>query len=97
MSRLNYRHLYYFWQVASLGNLTLVAKQLHISQSALSAQIKQLEESINLVLFDRSGRKLVLTEAGKHIFAYANDIFMKGKELESFIQHGSELLSDCLP
>jgi LysR family transcriptional activator of nhaA len=89
MSRLNYRHLYYFWKVASLGNLTLVAKQLHISQSALSAQIKQLEDSINLVLFDRSGRKLVLTEAGKHILGYANDIFMKGEELESFIQHGT--------
>ena len=44
LSRLNYRHLYYFWMVAKEGHLTRVAEQMHLSQSALSMQIRQLEE-----------------------------------------------------
>jgi len=90
VSRLNYHHLYYFWQVATHGNLTQVAQNLHVSQSALSSQIRQLEASMNVSLFERAGRKLVLTEAGQHVLRYAYDIFNKGEELESFIRHGVE-------
>lgn len=90
MSRLNYHHLYYFWQVATQGNLTQVARALHVSQSALSAQIKQLEESMDTRLFDRQGRTLQLTEAGQRVLVYANDIFSKGAELESLLRHGIE-------
>ena len=64
MSRLNYHHLHYFWRVATLGNLTEAARQLHVSQSALSAQIRALEESMETKLFERSGRRLVLTATG---------------------------------
>lgn len=88
MHRLNYHHLYYFWRVAVLGNLTQAAHELHVSQSALSAQIKQLEHAANTTLFDRVGRRLVLTDAGRRVLAYAEDIFATGEELESFLRQG---------
>ncbi|WP_440054136.1 LysR family transcriptional regulator [Pseudoalteromonas sp. T1lg65] len=88
MGRLNYHHLYYFWRVAKTGNLTQTAQALHISQSALSAQIKQLEHNIDTVLFERVGRKLVLTEQGKQVLNYAEDIFSKGQELEALLSKG---------
>lgn len=53
MSRLNYHHLNYFWHVAKIGNLTKTAETLHVSQSALSSQIKQLEDAIGNQLFTR--------------------------------------------
>ncbi|WP_115718990.1 LysR family transcriptional regulator [Gallaecimonas mangrovi] len=96
MSRLNYHHLYYFWQVARQGNLTQTAQKLHISQSALSSQIKQLEESLNVKLFTRQGRKLQLTESGYHALNYANDIFKNGEELEQLLTSGSALPSTPL-
>ncbi len=88
MAKLNYHHLYYFWQVAKSGNLTNTAKNLHISQSALSSQIKQLESTMDTELFSREGRKLVLTESGQHTLLYAEEIFSKGEELESFLLKG---------
>lgn len=88
MSRLNYHHLYYFWRVATLGNLTEAARQLHVSQSALSAQIRTLEESMNTSLFARQGRRLVLTDAGQRVLTYAGDIFSRGEELEALIKRG---------
>lgn len=90
MSRLNYHHLYYFWRVALEGNLTQVAQALHVSQSALSSQIKQLEHTMDVQLFDRVGRKLKLTAEGSRVLAYADDIFKKGEELESFLQKGAD-------
>lgn len=88
MSRLNYHHLYYFWRVAVVGNLTQVARELHISQSALSVQIKQLEHNMDVSLFERRGRSLQLTGAGRRVLAYAEDIFTKGEELESYLAKG---------
>ncbi|KJY98132.1 LysR family transcriptional regulator [Pseudoalteromonas ruthenica] len=88
MNRLNYHHLYYFWRVARLGNLTQAAQELHVSQSALSVQIKQLEQSMAIKLFARQGRNLVLTDMGKRVLAYADDIFNKGEELSSFLLKG---------
>lgn len=96
MSRLNYHHLYYFWQVARAGNLTKTAQNLHISQSALSSQIKQLEESLTVKLFTREGRKLQLTESGYHALNYANEIFKNGEELEQLLTSGSALPSTPL-
>ena len=90
MSRLNYHHLQYFWHVAKVGNLTRVAEKLHVSQSALSAQIKQLEESLGCQLFLRQGRKLMLTEIGNVTFSYAESIFNKGNELENLLRRGVE-------
>lgn len=88
MPRLNYHHLSYFWHVAREGNLTKAAASLHVSQSALSSQIMQLESSMGVALFLRQGRKLVLTEMGIQTLSYADEIFQKGDELESFLRQG---------
>jgi len=81
LQSLNFHHLYYFWRVARAEHLTHVAQALHLSQSALSTQIQKLEHRLNAVLFDRQHRKLVLTESGRLVFAYAENIFGLGQEL----------------
>lgn len=78
---LNYHHLRYFWAVAHEGTLTGAAKRLHVSQSALSVQIKQLEEQLGQTLFDRRGRRLALTEAGQIALDHADAIFSVGDAL----------------
>jgi len=85
---LNFHHLRYFWAVAKEGNLTRAAGQLHVSQSALSAQIKQLETELGQPLFHRTGRTLTLTEAGQLAFAYAETIFATGNELIAVLREG---------
>ena len=86
--RLNYHHLYYFWAVAKDGNLTRTAAQLHVSQSALSSQIKALEEDLGQALFLREGRSLQLTEAGRLALTYAETIFVTGNELYALMKDG---------
>lgn len=81
VARLNFHHLHYFWRVARAGHLSRVAAELHVSQSALSAQIRQLEERIGEPLFDRTGRKLLLTDTGRLVLEYAERIFDLGTEL----------------
>lgn len=88
MAKLNYHHLNYFWQVAKQGNLTKAAESLHVSQSALSSQISQLEHNMDVALFSRVGRKLVLTDIGQTTFSYADEIFSKGAELEALLLQG---------
>lgn len=88
MRDLNFRHLYYFWTVAKEGNLTRSAQQMHISQSALSSQIKQLEEQLNQRLFNRQGRTLQLTESGYLVLEYAESIFSLGSEMLSMMESG---------
>lgn len=79
--RLNFHHLRYFWAVAKEGHLTRAAEHLHISQSALSAQIRALESQLGHDLFHREGRRLVLTETGRLVLDYAEGIFALGREL----------------
>ena len=81
MSDLNYHHLRYFRAVAHDGNLTRTAERLNLSQSALSVQIKQLEERLGHALFERRGRQLYLTEAGRIALDRADTIFAAGEEL----------------
>ena len=90
MSRLNYRHLHYFWAVAKDGNLTRTAETLHVSQSALSTQIKQLEDQLGQALFSRAGRALQLTEAGRVALTYAETIFETGNELTALLRDGKQ-------
>jgi LysR family transcriptional activator of nhaA len=85
--RLNFNHLRYFWAVAHEGNLSRTAEQLGVSQSALSIQIKKLEEQIGHDLFDRQGRQLVLTEAGRIALDHADSIFQTGEELMSVLKN----------
>ena len=87
-SRLNFHHLHYFWAVAKDGNLTRAAGKLHVSQSALSKQIKLLEEQLGQPLFARVGRTLKLTEAGQLALGYADTIFASGSELVAVLREG---------
>ena len=96
MSRLNYHHLHYFWAVAKEGNLTRAALQLHVSQSALSTQIKQLEVQMGQALFSREGRVLQLTEAGRVALTYADTIFETGNELTALLRDGKRLAKQVL-
>ncbi|APE30665.1 LysR family transcriptional regulator [Halomonas aestuarii] len=86
--KLNYHHLYHFWQVARSGHLTRTAESLHVSQSALSHQIRQLEERLGQKLFLRQGRQLRLSEAGRLAFDYADAIFRQGEELTALFTEG---------
>jgi LysR family transcriptional activator of nhaA len=80
---MNYKHLRYFRAVAHEGRLTRAAETLNLSQSALSMQIRQLEAQLGHDLFERSGRTLSLTEAGRVALDYADAIFATGDELVS--------------
>jgi LysR family transcriptional activator of nhaA len=88
VQRLNYHHLHYFWAVAKDGNLTRAATRLHVSQSALSVQIRQLEDQLGQALFERRGRTLQLTEAGRLAMSYAESIFAAGGELVALLREG---------
>lgn len=86
MVEFNYHHLRYFWAVAHDGNLTRAAERLNLSQSAVSVQIKQLEAQLGHALFERRGRQLVLTEAGRIALDHADAIFAAGRELIGTLQ-----------
>ncbi|MEO1581867.1 MAG: LysR family transcriptional regulator, partial [Pseudomonadota bacterium] len=83
---LNFKHLRYFWAVAHSGNLTRAAEQLHVSQSALSVQIRQLEEWLGQDLFERQGRSLVLTEAGRIALEYSDTLFSVSDEFVNVLK-----------
>ena len=87
MSELNYHNLRYFWAVAREGNLTRAAERLFVSQSTVSVQIKKLERQLGHALFEREGRTLVLTEAGKITLDYADSVFDLGDELMAALGH----------
>jgi LysR family transcriptional activator of nhaA len=81
MPDMNFNHLRYFWQVAHDGNLTRTASRLNLSQSAVSVQIRKLEDRLGHALFERRGRQLHLTEAGRITLDYADTIFGAGQDL----------------
>lgn len=86
MQDINYNHLRYFWQVAHDGNLTRTAQKLNLSQSALSVQIRKLEDRLGHPLFERRGRQLHLTEVGRIALDYADTIFEAGQDLLATLQ-----------
>jgi len=86
MRDLNYNHLRYFWAVAHEGSLTRAAAHMNVSQSALSVQIQKLERQMGHPLFERVGKKLVLTEAGQIALDYADTVFQAGDELMSTLR-----------
>ena len=88
MDWLNYHHLRYFWTVARKGGVRKAAEELHVSQPSISAQLRLLEESFGEKLFQRSGRNLTLTDAGRLVLSYADEIFATGRELMSAVKHG---------
>ena len=83
MRKLNYHHLYYFWAFAQEGSVTAACERLGVAQPTVSAQLRSLERSIGQPLLQPVGRNLELTEAGRVVYRYANDIFALGDELVS--------------
>lgn len=81
MQWINYHHLLYFWMVAKEGSIAEAAKRLRLSQPTISTQLRTLEDTLGVQLFDRSGRRLVLTEVGRVAFRYAEQIFTLGREM----------------
>jgi LysR family transcriptional activator of nhaA len=78
---LNYHHLLYFWTVAQTGSITAAGERLSLAQPTLSTQIRTLERNLGHTLFQRTGRRLHLTETGRDVLRYADAIFSTGNEL----------------
>jgi LysR family transcriptional activator of nhaA len=78
---LNYHHLRYFWMVAKEGSLRKAAERLSVSQPSISAQLRLLEDALGEKLFRRSGRGLQLTDSGRLVYGYAEEIFTIGREM----------------
>ena len=87
MEWLNYHHLHYFWVVAREGSVAKACQQLRLAQPTISGQIRELENSFKEALFQRSGRNLVLTETGRIVYHFADEIFSLGRELQETIKH----------
>lgn len=81
MEWLNYHHLLYFWTVAREGSIARASEVLLLAPPTISGQLKDLERSLGEKLFTRAGRNLALTDVGKHVFRYADEIFTVGREL----------------
>lgn len=89
MKWLNYHHLIYFKEIATTGSISKASEKLLIGQPALSAQLKQLEDELQIELFERKNRKLVLTDAGKVVLKYADEISRLGQELLTVVEEKS--------
>lgn len=105
MDWINYHHLLYFWVTAREGSITRASEKLKLAQPTVSGQIQSLEKAIGEKLFLRQGRKLSLTETGRMVFGYADQIFTIGQELTDVLQnrpaHGPNRvkvgIADALP
>ena len=86
MEWLNYHHLLYFWTVARVGSVGGASEELRLTQATVSAQLKALEEALGENLFRRAGRGLALTDTGKLVFRYADEIFSLGQEMMGALQ-----------
>ncbi len=78
---LNFLHLKYFWTVAREGSVAAACKQLDVAQPTISMQIRKLETALGQKLFERKGRGLILTDEGRVVLEYAEDIFSLGREM----------------
>lgn len=81
MDHLNYQHLLYFWTVAREGSVTRASEKLLLAPSTISSQVRTLEEALEVQLFDRSNRRMTMTEMGQVVYRYAEEIFTLGQEL----------------
>jgi LysR family transcriptional activator of nhaA len=84
---INYKHLHYFWVVAKQGGIARASERLHLTPQTISGQISLLEEQLGEALFNKVGRNLVLTETGRLVLSYADEIFALGGELEEAVHN----------
>ena len=87
MKNLDYRQLHTFWTVAKEGGVTRASAKLYIAQPTISGQLRELERSVGEQLVVRSGRGIVLTACGRHVFQYAEEIFSLGREMLDGLRH----------
>jgi LysR family transcriptional activator of nhaA len=87
MPTLNYKHLHYFWVVAKAGSIARASEQLHLTPQTISGQLSLFESIQGEQLFKKSGRNLELTEAGRMVLSYAEEIFSLGQELQQVLHH----------
>lgn len=85
MSPLNYNHLYYFYVVAKEGSIVKASETLNLTPQTISGQISNFESQIGILLFERKGKKLHLSELGQLVLNYAEEIFQIGNELKNVI------------
>jgi LysR family transcriptional regulator, transcriptional activator of nhaA len=83
---MNYKHLHYFLQVAEAGSVAAASRQLHLTPQTISGQIQLLGDRLGGPLFEKVGRRLVLTETGQLALNYAKQIFSLGSELEAAVR-----------
>jgi LysR family transcriptional activator of nhaA len=86
MRHLNYSHLQYFWAVAREGSIAKASQSLHLTPQTISGQLKLLDEAVGQPLFNRVGRRLVLSDMGRVVFEYADEIFSVGAELANVVR-----------
>lgn len=89
MASLNFKHLRYFWAVAKAGSIARASAQLHVTPQSISSQLAELEVSLGALLFRRSGRGLEITDVGRRIVSYAEEIFGLEDELLSVVRDQS--------
>ena len=87
MEWFNYHHLLYFWTVVRAGSIHRAGQEMRVSAPAISTQLKKLEEQLGEKLLTRSGRRLVLTQMGRTVFSYADDIFTLGREMVDVVKN----------
>ena len=93
MATLNYKHLHYFWMVARTGSIARAAEQLHLTPQSISGQLSEFADALGVVLFRRTGRTLELSEAGRRMLSYADEIFALGDEMLDVVRDSQTVLS----
>ncbi|MBI1424280.1 MAG: transcriptional activator NhaR [Gammaproteobacteria bacterium] len=84
---INYKHLHYFWIVAKAGGIMRASERLHLTPQTISGQLSMLEDQLGEPLFQKVGRQLELTDTGRLVLSYAEDIFALGGELEAVLRN----------
>lgn len=92
----NLLHLYYFYQVAKTGSVTNASLALNIQQPALSIMLKKFEVKAGFAVFEKKGRKIQLTEKGRELYSYAEEVFAKVQKLEDFMGQKSDEMAGKL-
>jgi len=85
MSSMNLKHLRYFWAVATHGSIARASEVLYLTPQTISGQLRELEQQLNAKLFQKSGRNLLLTDTGRVVFSYADEMFRLGDELQDVL------------
>jgi len=84
---INFKHLHYFLEVAKTGSIARASEKLHLTPQTISGQLSLLEAYLGESLFSRTGRNLILTETGRLVLSYAEEIFSLGGELEEMLRN----------